>query len=120
MTKEKFITKNYTKKVNGENQTIETRYRVDAEFVPTKANEICIEFIENYCISKGNESIQWFINKLEEEKEIVNADTNKTKKVKLTNFEIRKAFVEKYFPTLMAKEKKNSRADLIERLKALL
>ena len=120
MSKEMYITKNYTKRVNGENQTIETKYRIDAEFVPSKANEICSEFIKNYCISKGKESIQWYIDKLEEEKETVNEKTNTTEKVKLTAFEIRKAFIEKYFPTLLKKEKKNSREDLINELKALL
>ena len=77
MSKEMYITKNYTKKVNGENQTVTTKYRIDAEFIPTKANEICSEFIKNYCISKGNEGIQWYIDKLEEEK----VSENENKKV---------------------------------------
>ena len=81
-------------------------------------SEICSEFIKNYCISKGKEGIQWYIDKLEEEKAVKNEKENT--KVKLTAFEIRKAFIEKYFPTLIVKKKKNTREDLINELKALL
>ena len=41
------------KNKDGKEKTI--KYRIDAGFVPKKLDEICEEFIQNYCLEKGEE-----------------------------------------------------------------
>lgn len=37
-------------------QEKETKYRIDPDFIPTKVEEICEDFIINYCEANGKES----------------------------------------------------------------
>ena len=116
------ITKTYKKYVKDENgnrikengvfktQDIETEYRIDADFQPKKATEICNEFIVNYCKSKGKEAVKWLLDLMKTKI----PDTDKNGEIidrKITNLEIRKAFVKKYFPSLSAKEKETPKQD---------
>ena len=55
---EQWITK--SKKVNDE--TVETKFRVDADFIPKKANDICMEFIMNYC--EANNETDWLLDEV--------------------------------------------------------
>ena len=34
-------------------------FRTDASFNPATVDEICIEFMANYCISRGTEDVEW-------------------------------------------------------------
>lgn len=40
-------------------KTIETQYRIDADFEPERIDEITQEFIENYCVAKNQ--TKWLI-----------------------------------------------------------
>ena len=99
----KYITK--TKKVRGE--IIETTYRVDADFKPAEVNEICMEFIENYCVAKGE--IAWLletVNTSAYEVERTNKETGEKFKevVKCDNYpfvNLRRDFVKKFFPKII-------------------
>ena len=55
---EQWITK--SKKVNDE--TVETKFRIDAEFIPKKTNDICMEFIMNYC--EANNETDWLLEEV--------------------------------------------------------
>ena len=98
---EQKITKKYKNK-NGEVK--ETTYRIDADFVPKKATDICDEFINNYCKAQGVEAVKWLLGKRKEKviatKEKTNLETNEIETIeferKLTALEIRKAFIEKF------------------------
>lgn len=115
MAKELFITKGYKNK-NGEK--IETTYRVDADFVPTNQTQICDEFIQNYCIAQGKEGMEWLL-KLRKTK--IEKEDNGVRKIRdISQLEIRKAFVEKYFNHLKAKETKKKGDDKIAELENLL
>lgn len=100
---EKYITKK--KKVNG--QVVETTFRIDADFVPTKANEICMEFVENYCVA--NNKIDWLLEEVNIDTYSIqrkNPDTGamETKIVKCDNYpfvNLRKDFILAYFPSII-------------------
>lgn len=134
---EQWITKEYEKTLKDENgkvlkdengktltETVKNKYRVDVDFEPEKASEICGEFIDNYCIAKGKEDIEWLINLTEKEVEVTiknGKNKGKVKKQKISDLEIRKEFVNKYFPKLKAKEKETPKRDLrLEKLKKAL
>lgn len=114
MAKELFITHTYK---NKDKEVIETKYRVDADFVPTQQNEICIEFIKNYCISKGKEDVKWLIDLM-----TTNVETNSEKKKarKITNLEIRKQFVNKYFPSLVGIKATDKTQSILDELQSFL
>ena len=99
----KYVTK--TKKVKGE--TIETTYRVDADFKPTEINEISIEFIENYCVAKNQ--IDWLVaavntSSYEVERKDKNSGEKYTETVECENYpfvNLRRDFVKEFFPTII-------------------
>lgn len=87
-----FVEKKHKNK-SGEEKVI--KYRVDADFVPQKIDEICEDFIQNYCIANGKED--WLDNQYES-KEIfeVKAEKRKYKGVvyyKGQKFEADKSFI---------------------------
>ena len=98
-----YITKK--KKVHGE--TVETTYRVDAAFKPTEIGEICIEFIENYCVA--NNQVEWLLEKVNTTSYIVerkNEETGEKYKetVECDNYpfvNLRRDFVEKFFKSIL-------------------
>lgn len=101
---ERYITK--TKKLKG-GEVAETTYRIDADFVPTEANQICMEFIENYCVA--NNQIAWLLEEVNITAYSVkrkNKETGEeyTEVVKCDNYpfvNLRKDFIEKFFPTII-------------------
>ena len=54
----------------------ETKYRIDASFIPAAVNEICDKFIINYCIANNEE--EWLFNELNATE---TATANKDRKV---------------------------------------
>ena len=114
MANELFITHTYT---NKNKEEIATTYRIDAEFVPTEQSQICIEFIKNYCISKGKKDAKWLYELMTSQKA---KDSEGVKTRKITNLEIRKAFVEKYFPALIEKKTSHKTQNILEELQNFL
>lgn len=99
---EKYITK--SKKVKGEK--VETTYRIDADFVPQSANEICMEFVENYCVAHNE--IEWLLEEVNITAYAVIRDkgkpTERTEVVKCDNYpfvNLRKDFIAKFFPKII-------------------
>lgn len=134
---EQWITKEYEKTLKDENgnvlkgengktltETVTNKYRVDVDFVPKNANEICDEFMTNYCIAKGKEDIKWLMELSQRENEVTikkGKNKGKTKKQKISSLEIRKEFILKYFDSLKAKEKEVPKRDImLKKLKEAL
>lgn len=99
---ETYITK--TKVVKGE--TIKTQYRVDAEFEPETIGDICMEFIENYCVA--NNQIDWLLDEINITEYTVIRDKGKATEyeevVKCDNYpfvNLRRDFVEKFFKKII-------------------
>lgn len=113
MAKELFITNTYT---NKNKEVIETKYRVDSDFIPTEQNQICIDFIKNYCMSKGKEDVQWLLNLMTTK--ITDNENKKSRKI--TNLEIRKQFVNKYFPSLVGNKPTDKTQAILEELQSFL
>lgn len=108
------IVKRYTKvdKTTGEKKVVETEYRIDAEFVPSKQEEICEEFIINYCKDDDNNA-EWLYSQFTE----IVKDKN-GKAVKKSFLQIRKEFISKFFPALLVgKKKSNAKDDFIAMMK---
>lgn len=111
-TIEKIVTKKCKGKVvkdaNGNSIKVTKKFRVDADFKPKKIDDICIEFIANYC--KANKQKEWFM-------ETVNKKTTAKKKVKDENgkptgevtieeidypfVNVRADFANKFFPSII-------------------
>lgn len=114
---EKYITKK--KKVKGE--VVETKYRIDADFKPTAIGEICMEFIEAYCVA--NEKIDWLLEEVNITEYAVirnKGKANETKEiVKCDNYpfvNLRKDFVEKFFPKIIKGKENETWKEKLNRL----
>lgn len=121
---EQFIKRLIEKTVNGEKTSKEVTYRVDADFVPTSPDEICDDFVENYCVANGK--LNWLL-------ETVDKKTKSKKKVKkdgvwtgeykeedmaYTWANIRSDFIKEYFPELIkSKTAKNKKLSFAARIK---
>lgn len=81
------------KNKSGEVKTI--KYRVDAGFVPTRLDEICEEFIQNYCLANDKED--WLDNQYNsKEKFVVKKEKRTINKVvykKGETYETDKSFI---------------------------
>lgn len=103
---EKTIAKTHKNK-KGEEKTI--LYRVDADFVPTSVNEICEEFIQNYCEAKGQ--VEWLIAQYEAEEEAIAKKDGKRRKAgekykqPKSFVSIRADFVSSFFPNILKGDK---------------
>lgn len=102
ITKKHYI---YEKDADGNrrrtNKVKEIEYRTDADFSPKKIDDICIEFIENYCVA--NNQIDWLLE-ASNEKEIINKAKDKEKigkKKKKSFVGLRADFVKKFFPEIV-------------------
>ena len=92
-------------KVKGEVRT--TKYRVDPDFKPTDISEICVEFIENFCVAK--DAIAWLVDKVNTTSyEVVrkNKETGEsyTETVKCDNYpfvNLRRDFAQEFFPDII-------------------
>lgn len=92
---EKYIEKTHTKvdKKTKEKSIVTTKYRIDPEFVPANASEICTEFVEAYCIA--NNEVEWLCDKYK------STTVGKDGKERPYSFiSIRTDFCAKFFPEL--------------------
>jgi ABC-type Fe3+/spermidine/putrescine transport system ATPase subunit len=113
---EKIITKK-----NGKGEDV--FYHAEAEFIPTKVDDICAEFIENYCVANGE--IEWLVEtcgKKTVSKRKVKNDEGEvvgTKEVEIayTFANIRSDFVQKFFPQILKGDKANKPLSFADRIK---
>ena len=102
------------------------KYRVDPAFVPEKVDEICEEFIINYCEANGKEDWleEQYNSKEDRKKTIKDKDGNKvviTEKQDKSFVSIRSAFMDEFFNTIRIGEKdkpKTKREIWLEKRKA--
>ncbi len=113
---EKWITK--TKKIKGE--TVETKYRIDADFKPVEIGEISMEFIENWCAA--NNQIDWLLEEVNITEYAVIRDkgkpTERKEVVACDNYpfvNLRKDFVEKFFSYILKGDKTETWKDKLNR-----
>ena len=109
---EKYITKNKRVRAeSGEMVEVSTKYRIDADFVPENINEVCLEFIVNYC--KANKEVDWL-------KETANKFIIDKKEVerRYPFVKLRADFMNKFFPSKVKgkAEKAPNMYDLINSL----
>lgn len=79
-------------------ETVEEKYRVDADFKPKAIDEICAEFIDNY-VEENNEG-EWFVSILES-KETYKKGEKKGQEKDISFVTIRSAFAKKFFPEII-------------------
>lgn len=81
------------------------KYHVEPSFVPKKIDEICEEFIQNYCEAKGEED--WLIDQYNQKETVYVKDKNDKKKIVEVKEQdksfvsIRSAFTNKFFPDII-------------------
>ena len=101
----KTVPKVTTDKQTGEKTATEIKYRIDADFVPSASSEICMDFIENYCVA--NKKTDWLVEVVQKTKPVKDKDGKDTGKTRDYNFiEIRAEFVDEFFPQIKGKKKK--------------
>lgn len=109
------IIKSYKKKdkETGEVIEVKTTYNTDPKFKPSKPEQICEEFIINYC-KDDDEKAEWLFKQYEE----IVKDKN-GKAVKKSFLQIRKEFIELYFADIVVSSKKSSaKEEFIKMMKA--
>lgn len=109
------IIKEYKKKnkETGEVQVVKTEYTIDKDFIPTKPEEICEEFIINFCMGNKKEE-DWLFNQFQERVKDKNG-----KEIKKPFLQIRKEFIIRHFPKIAESKKKSSaKEDFINMMKA--
>lgn len=79
-------------------ETVEQKYRVDADFKPTAIDEICADFIDNY-VEANNEG-EWFVSVLESKETYKNGE-KEGKEKEISFVSIRSAFARKFFPEII-------------------
>ena len=79
-------------------QVVEKSYRVDAEFVPTAIEDICIDFIDNYV--EANNQGEWLVNELMK-KETYKNGSKKGQEKEISFVTLRSAFAKKFFPAII-------------------
>lgn len=83
----------------------EKKYRVDPAFVPSKVEEICEDFIINYCEANGKEDwLEAQYNSTEKKKKKVDGVETKVDQPK-SFVSIRSAFMDEFFNTIRKGEK---------------
>lgn len=91
-----------TKRKKDKGKVVETQYRIDADFIPSRVADISNEFIENYCVAKGE--INWLIDEVNKTSfEKTNKDgTKKTVECEQYPFvNLRADFVHRFFPSIL-------------------
>ncbi len=107
------------KNKDGKEKTI--KYRIDADFIPKKLGDICEEFIQNYCLDKGE--TDW-LDKQYDSTEVFEVKSDKGKKFDGVKYvkgdkytapksfiSIRKDFAEKFFDIKKKEEKTKTGRD---------
>lgn len=107
--KEEFITIAHKVKVKGDDgkpirkdgkfvwEEKKTKYRIDPDFIPSKVDEICEDFIQNYCDANGKE--EWLeeqYNSTETRKKKVDGKVVEETQPK-SFVSIRSAFMDEFF-----------------------
>lgn len=113
-----------TKKSKHKGKIVETTYRIDADFIPSCVAEVCLEYIENYCVAH-NET-DWLVQECSItsfQKEVKNKNTGRreiiTVKCKSYPFvNLRADFVHKFFPQILKSEGERPET-FVERIKRL-
>lgn len=98
-------------------------FRIDAAFKPTRIDEICEEFIENYC--EANNEIEWLIEKVNTTKYTTKKKNKETGEIEEVEIEcknypfvnLRSDFVNKFFSDIL-KGNAEKKPSLKERLNA--
>lgn len=105
-------------------EVVETPYRVDVDFVPSAIGEIAQEFIENYCVAKGE--VEWLLATVNTTSYTTTKKDENGKKVTVNvpceNYpfvNLRKDFAVKFFPNLIKGKKKDTEETFKERLNRL-
>lgn len=80
----------------------ETEYRIDPDFIPQTADEICLEYIDAFCEADKDRKVWW--DEIREEFEEEKDNGEKVKRYR-SYPEIVKAFIAKYYPNLAPKKK---------------
>lgn len=105
-------------------EVVETTYRIDADFIPSKTSDICQEFIENYCVA--NNETDWLVevcSRTSYQKEQKNPETGERETVNISCksypfVNLRADFVHKFFPQIL-KPKAEHAETFVERIKRL-
>ena len=77
---------------------VEKPYRIDAEFVPTEIDEICIDFIDNYV--EANNKGEWLVSELMK-KETYKKGDKKGQEKDISFVSLRSAFAHEFFPQII-------------------
>lgn len=77
---------------------VSKKYRVDADFVPTAVEEICIDFIDNYV--EANDEGEWLVSELMK-KETYKKGDKKGQEKEISFVTLRSAFAHKFFPEII-------------------
>lgn len=127
--KEEIITISHKVKVKDENgnalrkdgkfvwEEVIKKYHIEPSFIPKKIDEICEEFIQNYCEANGEED--WLIDQYSQKEPVYIKDKNDKKKIVEVKEQdksfvsIRSAFANKFFPDIIvgAPEKKETKRE---------
>lgn len=113
-----------TKKTKVKGVEKETTYRIDADFKPAKTQDVCQEFIENYCVANGQ--TDWLVSECSitsYETKRKNKDTGVMETITVTCksypfVNLRADFVNKFFPEIL-KPNSNNKETFAERIKRL-
>ena len=115
-----------TRKKVVKGEVVETTYRIDPDFIPEKVSDIAPEFIENYCVAKGE--TDWLVAEvsitsyttIKKGEDGVKKEVN----VDCTNsgypfVNLRSDFVQKFFPQILKSKKAKKEESFAERIKRL-
>lgn len=92
------VKKKVKDKETGEEKVVVTKYRVDADFKPTKASQIVMQYIENWCVANGK--IDWLVDTVSKTYTDKNGKEGKIQFVKL-----RAMFVDAFMPEIKEQPK---------------
>ena len=115
-----------TKKRVVKGEVVETVFRIDADFVPEKVSEIAQEFIENYCVAKGE--TDWLVDEVSitSYTTIKKGEDGVKKEVTIdctsTGYpfvNLRSDFVQKFFPQILKSKKAKKEESFADRIKRL-
>ena len=79
-------------------KVVEKTYRIDADFVPTAIEDICIDFIDNY-VDANNEG-EWLVSELEKT-EVYKKGKKQGEEKDISFVSLRAAFTKKFFPDII-------------------
>lgn len=96
---------------------VSKKYRVDADFVPTAVEEICIDFIDNYV--EANDEGEWLVSELVKKETYKNGD-KKGQEKDISFVTLRSVFTNKFFPEIVkgaGKKEESFRSKMLAKYK---